>query len=677
MSAPSSVSQTWIEVRQHPTLGRVGETVQPNPVVALWSDRSAVDAFGLPLPTRQLYDSLAPGVLVNVSLFGVDGERLDHNLIGTRPVAVKCGFATFTDLEVNRLGNFRLRFDATYLGTVPAFNSSMAFQVLFGVATSLALNTEPDGARASYVFQQQPVAHILDVGANLVYDSSLAVTVTVVGELTFLSNEGSVAVAVRGVARFDQLLCQTCAGPSNTGLAIATPITKATLLFTAAGIASTTSREFDVASWPPDSLAIRTTPVGRIPAVAPLSINPVVELRDVSELLVSYESSATMVVRATLRQRVGVPDTLRGTMQVPLVRGVATFTDLALDHVQGSYILDFLFISSLSGVTGVSSNNFDLIPGTASRLGFASIRGEVMKNGTLPSGPAPGFPMATQPAVLVLDGAGNWNYHAAVHVTASLLAASPGGAGRVEVSGGAAFELSRTAYSCPWIGDQFLCTVCASTTECGVARFQALQLDRNGSALSLRFDAAGLASVETPLFAVREGAPHRLVIAAPPLGFKANTPVRAQPTVAVHDRGDNVVVGGAPVGVTALLCRSTTRSCSVGGTAAAPTPLYLTAAPLLTSAGQAIYTDLHLPIVGEGFLLSFCATDPSVACVNTSSFDVSEDPLKLVVKQQPGGAVPGVLLATMPRVDVVDVTTRPKTLTLTQTPNPLTQNPKP
>jgi len=231
MSAPSSLSQTWIEVRKNPLLGRVGETVQPNPMVALWSDRSAVDAFGLSLPTQQLYDSLAPGVLVNVSLFSADGQRLDHVLLGTRPIAVKCGFAVFTDLEVNRLGNFRLRFDATYLGTVPAFNSSTAFQVSFGVATALALHTEPDGARNGYAFQQQPVAHILDVGANLVYDSTLAVTVVAMdlvdAEAAVLSNALTISVAVRGVAKFDQLLCQTCS-EANQGLAIANPVASVT-----------------------------------------------------------------------------------------------------------------------------------------------------------------------------------------------------------------------------------------------------------------------------------------------------------------------------------------------------------------------------------------------------------------------------------------------------------------
>jgi len=37
-------------------------------------------------------------------------------------------------------------------------------------------------------------------------------------------------------------------------------------------------------------------------------------------------------------------------MQVPLVRGVAAFTDLALDFVEDIYILVFTFISTLEGV---------------------------------------------------------------------------------------------------------------------------------------------------------------------------------------------------------------------------------------------------------------------------------------------------------------------------------------
>ena len=50
--------------------------------------------------------------------------------------------------------------------------------------------------------------------------------------------------------------------------------------------------------------------------------------------------------------------------------------------------------------------------------------------------------------------------------------------------------------------------------------------------------------------------------------------------------------------MTALLCQTlASLSCALGGTEAEPVPLYLTSAPMLTSKGLAVYTDLQLPIV--------------------------------------------------------------------------------
>ena len=399
LSIPGSVSQTWIEVKETPTLGRVGQTVKPNAVLGLWTDRSAEDAFGNPLPSKQLWDSMEPSVNVNVSLFSAGGERVDHHLLGTRPVAVKCGVVKFTDLEVNQMGEFYLQFSATYLGDEPTVNRSSTFRISFGVASALSLSEQPDGVRSNFAFQQQPVVRVLDMGGNLVEDATLAVTAALSGSSNTLLNAAGVATAVAGVARFDAVDCAACAGTSKRGLGVANPSQGVRVRFTAAGVASTISRAFDVASWPPTALAVLTSPFGDIAAAAPLHIQPAVLLRDVSDFLVSYEPAAPMVVRASLRQRAGVPDTLGGTLEVPLARGVAQFSDLFILHALPSYTLDFSFVSTVTGVTSVSSTPFNIVPGAPARLGFATDTGETMRNGTLPGGPRPGAPLVTQPEV--------------------------------------------------------------------------------------------------------------------------------------------------------------------------------------------------------------------------------------------------------------------------------------
>jgi len=91
----------------------------------------------------------------------------------------------------------------------------------------------------------------------------------------------------------------------------------------------------------------------------------------------------------------------------------------------------------------------------------------------------------------VLDAAGNLALGAALEIFVTLLAPPAGNASGAPrpVDGGAAFNTSARAASCPWsaVTSGFMCSVCAAApASCGAAQFQALRLDRKGPAYTLR-----------------------------------------------------------------------------------------------------------------------------------------------------------------------------------------------
>lgn len=274
------------------------------------------------------------------------------------------GVAKFTGLVItaNTPGPFTLLFQA------PGFTqvTSAVIQVS-GVATQLALTTQPSGSTSGAVLTQQPVVAIEDASGNVVTtDSSTTVAVSFAtgsGTLT-----GNSVKAVNGVVTFTALKITATSGSY-------------TLNFTASGLTTATSSSLTV-SGPAAALNLVTEPAGAANGSA-FSTQPVLHVVDSGGNLVT--SSSVTSVTAVLQSGTG---TLIGTTSATVTNGVATFTNLGVSGASSAVTVSFL----AAGLSSVTSNSLS-VSASATKLVLT----------TAPAGVVSGVAFTTQPVVSVED----------------------------------------------------------------------------------------------------------------------------------------------------------------------------------------------------------------------------------------------------------------------------------
>lgn len=223
---------------------------------------------------------------------------------------------------------------ATYDGV----SATVQVNVIPGVATTLAIRTQPAGANVGAPFVTQPVLELRDAAGNIASGSAAVVTASLASGGGTLS--GTLTTnAVNGVAVFSSLQLDGAVG-------------NRTITFTAGGLASVTSANLALQSGAPSQLVIRTQPSGAVVANT-LTVQPVVELRDASGNL---SVGATLVVTASISQSA---NSLAGSLSATAVGGVATFNTLIVNGTVGSKTLVF----SATGVAPVTSAPFTLSAG--------------------------------------------------------------------------------------------------------------------------------------------------------------------------------------------------------------------------------------------------------------------------------------------------------------------------
>ena len=163
--------------------------------------------------------------------------------------------------------------------------------------------------------------------------------------------------------------------------------------------------------------------------------------------------------------------TLGGTTTVKAVAGLATFSDLTINHAGTGYTLVF----SSSTMSPVASGAFNIATGDAAKLVF----------GATPSSVDAGIVIAPAVTVSAQDAAGNTvpTFTGAIAIA---IGTNPGSA----TLGG---TLSRNAVA-------------------GVATFNDLTLNKTGLPYTLVASATGLAGTTTPGFSVQPGPPSRVVL---------------------------------------------------------------------------------------------------------------------------------------------------------------------
>jgi hypothetical protein len=183
------------------------------------------------------------------------------------------------------------------------------------VASQLAIRVNPFGTRLGIALATQPIVEVRDANGQLYTAGSVTVTAQIASGGGTLSGKTS-ASSVGGVATF-------------TDLAITGTDGDRTLVFSATGVASVTSRAFTLAAGPPARLTIVTPPSGLATVWTPLVQQPVVQLLDDAGVGIATATPVTASVVS------GNGAIVAGTSAVTGADGRATFSTLTLGAVDG------------------------------------------------------------------------------------------------------------------------------------------------------------------------------------------------------------------------------------------------------------------------------------------------------------------------------------------------------
>ncbi|HZN93944.1 MAG TPA: Ig-like domain-containing protein, partial [Myxococcales bacterium] len=263
---------------------------------------------------------------------------------GTKIRNAVAGLATFDDLTVNRAGTaYTLRMGSTGLFSA----DTVGFDVAAGpTAVAVEFVNQPSNSAAGAAISPAITVRVVDASGNTVVDASDPVTLSMGANPGGGSLSGGLtSTPVNGVATFSTVSINK----SGSGY---------TLVASSAALTSATSSPFDVAAGAAASLAFGTQPTN---TRAGQPITPAVTVRalDAFGNLSAFSGAVTVTLSG------GNPNaSLGGTTTVNAAAGVATFSNLSVNKKGSSYAL----AASASGLSGATSNPFNISSGPASKL---------------------------------------------------------------------------------------------------------------------------------------------------------------------------------------------------------------------------------------------------------------------------------------------------------------------
>jgi hypothetical protein len=253
-------------------------------------------------------------------------------LLGTTTVNAVNGVATFTNLAIAGAGNTTIGFTTTSLPAEPGSPTQSSALATVQVARQLGIATQPGGAVSGAPLAPQPVVEVRDAAGLRVPGTTNSIAVTLGSGPGALSGANTV-VANNGTAVFSGL---TITGAGTH-----------TLTFSSSGLTSVSSSPVSIAGATPASISLRTAPPANGESGMVFATQPVVEIIDGTGNLATAASGSVTVA---LLGATGT-HSLGGTTTVPVVNGVATFTNLKINGF-GAFSLRF----SYAALTPVSSS---------------------------------------------------------------------------------------------------------------------------------------------------------------------------------------------------------------------------------------------------------------------------------------------------------------------------------
>ena len=289
---------------------------------------------------------------------------------GTTSVNAVNGVATFTNLSITGTGAHTLRF-ATTTPALDIVSANLDVTAAAPVATNIDANSSTSQSGTVSTTVAAPSVRVSDASNNPVSGVNVTFTLTAGNGSISPASPAVVATNASGIASLTTWTLGATPG-TNTVTATAAGLAGSPVTFNATGSAPAATQ-----------LAITTQPSGAVSGLA-LTTQPVIEIRDASNALVSTSSAP---VTASIASGTGA---LVGTQTVNAVNGVATFSNLRIDGA-GSHTLQF----TSTGLTAATSSAFTATQQAAS-----------LQMQTQPAGATSGEAFTTQPVVRILDNAG-------------------------------------------------------------------------------------------------------------------------------------------------------------------------------------------------------------------------------------------------------------------------------
>jgi hypothetical protein len=361
-------------------------------------------------------------------------------LSGTTTVTAVQGVAAFTDLSIDVVGaGYTLEVGGA--GRTPAVSNP--FDITTGVPTALAFTVQPTRVTAGVPMVPDVEVTIVDGQGNRIPGDTRAVTLALANNPGGSTLGGTTTVAaVNGIARF-------------AGLTLDKAATGYLLQATAPGVTGAVSAPFDVTANIPVALAFGIEPAS---SQAGALITTTVRVVDAFDNTVTTSNAQ---IDLAIGSNPG-GGTLSGTTSVTAAQGVALFSDLSIDRVGVGYTLD----ASTAGRTPVSSVSFDITPGAPSVLAILVQPSTTDHNKTI----------KPPVEVGVLDNWGNLVDTATTAITMAIAVNPSGGV----LSG----TTTRAAVN-------------------GIAVFDDLSIDKNGTGYVLSADATGLTGDQSRPFRIK------------------------------------------------------------------------------------------------------------------------------------------------------------------------------
>ena len=550
--------------------------------------------------TQQPTDAVAGAAIapaVGLELLDAVGQRVTHDsstqvalaiqtnppgdgvLSGTTPVTATNGTVSYADLSIDKAGTgYRLRATAT---GVSAADSSL-FNITAGGADRLAFVQQPTDTVAGVSISPAVAVRIEDALGNLVLDNGTPIT------LAIGNNPGGGTLAgtlsqntVSGVATFGDLSINLI----GTGY---------TLAASAPSLTGATSAPFNITAAAANRLAFVQQPTDTV-AGDPISPSVTVGIED--QFGNPVTTTGTPITLAIGNNPGG--GTLSGTLTQNTVNGVSTFADLSIDKAGTAYTLT----AASAGLTGATSDPFDITVGAANRLAFVQ----------QPTDTVAGASISPAVTVRIEDAEGNSVTADGTPITLAIGTNPSGGT----LSG----TLTQNSVS-------------------GVATFAGLSIDLVGTGYTLTAASTGLTGATSDPFNITAASANKLSFVQQPTDTVAGANISPAVTVRVEDQfGNTVTVDGTPI---TLAISTNPAAGTLSGTLTQN-----------TVAGVATFADLSIDKAGVGYRLA--ASSTGLTSATSDLFDITSAAAnRLIFVQQPSDTVAGVTIAPAVTVRIED-----------------------